>query len=86
MPLDTLLFHTKMRALMWVRVAHDEFKVQESSWWICPSKSYHDLNKTRNVGPFWCPPRFGWVKLNVSGVTNEDVARCGRVLRDADGI
>ncbi|MBA0668982.1 hypothetical protein Goklo_001837, partial [Gossypium klotzschianum] len=35
---------------------------------------------------FWCPPRYGWVKFNVSGVANEDEVECGRVLRDLDGV
>ncbi|KAG8502368.1 hypothetical protein CXB51_000334 [Gossypium anomalum] len=37
-------------------------------------------------GLLWCPPRYGWVKFNVSGVANEDEAGCGGVLRDADGV
>ncbi|MBA0654615.1 hypothetical protein Goklo_021583 [Gossypium klotzschianum] len=47
---NSLLFHSKMRALM------------------------------------WCPPRYGWVKFNVSGVANEDEVECGAVLRDSDGV
>ncbi|MBA0771115.1 hypothetical protein Gotri_019636 [Gossypium trilobum] len=37
-------------------------------------------------GMFWCPPRYGWVKFNASGVANEDEVGCGGVLRDSDGV
>ncbi|KAH1063341.1 hypothetical protein J1N35_028328 [Gossypium stocksii] len=29
---------------------------------------------------------YGWIKFNVSGVANEDEARCGGMLRDVDGV
>ncbi|TYI03536.1 hypothetical protein ES332_A11G346000v1 [Gossypium tomentosum] len=75
-----------MRALMWVRSVQEELRVQERSWWICLFRSWCDLKKSGMGGMFWCPPRYGWVKFNVSGVANEDEVRCGRVLRDSDGV
>ncbi|MBA0844331.1 hypothetical protein Goarm_001432 [Gossypium armourianum] len=83
---NNLLFHSKMRALMWVRSVQEELRVQERSWWICPYRSWCDLKKSGMGGMFWCPPRYGWVKFNVSGVANEDEVECGGVLRDLDGV
>ncbi|MFQ6639571.1 hypothetical protein Gotur_015949 [Gossypium turneri] len=36
--LDALLFHSKMRALMWARVVHNECIFLESDWWSWPVK------------------------------------------------
>ncbi|TYH04630.1 hypothetical protein ES288_A08G021800v1 [Gossypium darwinii] len=35
--MDTLIFHSKMMALLWVRVAFDECMFQERLWWFCPN-------------------------------------------------
>ncbi|KAK5837513.1 hypothetical protein PVK06_013323 [Gossypium arboreum] len=34
--MDTLIFHSKMRALLWVRAATEECRFQERLWWLCP--------------------------------------------------
>ncbi|TYH38544.1 hypothetical protein ES332_D12G117400v1 [Gossypium tomentosum] len=36
--MDTLIFHSKMRALLWIRVVFNECMVQERLWWLSPSK------------------------------------------------
>lgn len=53
---------------------------------MCLLKCKLIKNKTRTNVCDWCPPSQGWVKFNVNGVVNEDVARCGGVLRDEDGV
>ncbi|MBA0781692.1 hypothetical protein Gotri_002589 [Gossypium trilobum] len=80
--MNSLVFHSKMRALIWVRSIQEELRVDERSWWICSFRSWCDLKKIGMGGRFWCPPRHGWVKFNVSGVA----IGCGEVLRDSDGV
>ncbi|MBA0717643.1 hypothetical protein Golax_005441 [Gossypium laxum] len=36
--MDTLIFHSKMRALLWVRAVFSECMVQERLWWLSLSK------------------------------------------------
>ncbi|MBA0743563.1 hypothetical protein Gogos_006229 [Gossypium gossypioides] len=36
--MDLLIFHSKMRALLWVRVVFNECMVQERLWWLSQSK------------------------------------------------
>ncbi|KAH1122977.1 hypothetical protein J1N35_006137 [Gossypium stocksii] len=36
--MDTLIFHSKMKALLGVRSAFDECMVQKRLWWFCPYK------------------------------------------------
>lgn len=45
--MDTLIFHSKMRALLSVRVAFYECMVQESLWWIRPSIFRLDTVKSK---------------------------------------
>ncbi|KAG4157276.1 hypothetical protein ERO13_D02G052532v2, partial [Gossypium hirsutum] len=33
--LNTLLFHSKMRSLMWAGAVHDDIQFMERSWWYC---------------------------------------------------
>ncbi|MBA0764186.1 hypothetical protein Gotri_013551 [Gossypium trilobum] len=37
--MNSLVFHSKMRALMWVRSVQEELRVDERSWWIFPFRS-----------------------------------------------
>ncbi|KAK5834475.1 hypothetical protein PVK06_018354 [Gossypium arboreum] len=61
--MDTLVFHAKMRALLWSRAAFDECRFHERLWWFCPYKCC--LSKSDPGG--WCFPPHGWFKFNVSG-------------------
>ncbi|TYI71810.1 hypothetical protein E1A91_D07G015500v1 [Gossypium mustelinum] len=79
--MDTLKFHSKMRALLWVRVAFDECMVQERLWWLSPSKCRFD-SKPVTLG--WCYPPHGWLKFNISGMATEEAMGCGGVLRDEE--
>ncbi|MBA0738705.1 hypothetical protein Gogos_012032 [Gossypium gossypioides] len=81
-----LIFLSKMRAILWIRVVYDELMVQESSWWICPNKCRFDTIKTRFSSLIWRPPLQGCLKFNVCGIANEEVAGCGGVPRDMEGV
>ncbi|TYI31812.1 hypothetical protein ES332_A04G011700v1 [Gossypium tomentosum] len=80
--MDTLVFHAKMRALLWSRAAFDEYRFHERLWWFCPYKCC--LYKSDPGG--WCFPPHGWFKFNVSGIVFEGVQGGGGVLRGEDGI
>ncbi|KAG8473851.1 hypothetical protein CXB51_036041 [Gossypium anomalum] len=84
--MSNLVFLTKIRALMWIRAVYNELKVDEKIWWICPVRSWSGGKKFGSGGNFWCPPYFGGVKFNVSGVESEGVAGCGGVLRNSEGV
>ncbi|MBA0681402.1 hypothetical protein Goari_023209 [Gossypium aridum] len=43
--MEALIFQSKMRAMLRIRVVYDELMVQESSWWICPNKCRFDTIK-----------------------------------------
>ncbi|MBA0814647.1 hypothetical protein Gohar_020461 [Gossypium harknessii] len=38
--MNSLVFHSKMQALIWVRSIQEELRVDERSWWICPFRSW----------------------------------------------
>ncbi|MBA0674375.1 hypothetical protein Goari_015978 [Gossypium aridum] len=84
-PMDTMIFHSNMRAMMWVCVVYNEVILIESCWGFCPlncrshNKNYKGLEMSRQF------PLRGWLKFNVCGVVFEDKAGGGRVLRDEDG-
>ncbi|KAK5823825.1 hypothetical protein PVK06_018588 [Gossypium arboreum] len=80
--MDTLVFHAKVRALLWSRAAFDECRFHERLWWLCPYKCR--LSKSDPGG--WCFPLHGWFKFNVSGIVFEGVQGGGGVLRGEDGI
>ncbi|KAK5847270.1 hypothetical protein PVK06_003575 [Gossypium arboreum] len=80
--MDTLVFHEKMRALLWSRAAFDECRFHERLWWFCPYKCC--LSKSDPGG--WCFPPHGWFKFNVSGIVFEGVQGGGGVLRGEAGI
>lgn len=80
--MDTQIFHSKMRALLWVRTAFDEYMVQERLWWFCPYKSRFSKSIPRG----WSYPPCRWLKFKVSGVTSEVALGDGGVLRDKEGI
>ncbi|MBA0612335.1 hypothetical protein Godav_012944, partial [Gossypium davidsonii] len=63
-----------------------ELIVQESSWWICLNKCRFDTIKTKSPLSIWRPPPQGCMKFNVCGIANEEVAGCGGVLRDKEGV
>ncbi|MBA0750100.1 hypothetical protein Gogos_003961 [Gossypium gossypioides] len=74
MNLDTMLFHSKIRALMWARVVHEECKFLEGDWWSWLVKCRLSLNmKNMNVS-HWEPPPTKWMKFNVAGVVFEEIA------------
>ncbi|XP_040948622.1 uncharacterized protein [Gossypium hirsutum] len=83
--MDTLIFHSKMRALLWVRVAFDECMVQERLWWLSPSKCKFDSLNSKLVTLSWHYPPHGWLKFNVSGMATEEATGCGGVLRGEEG-
>ncbi|KAK5835422.1 hypothetical protein PVK06_011110 [Gossypium arboreum] len=58
----------------------------ENFWWIFPQRSRVVPNKSKSVASFWRPPPLGWLKFNVCGISKEDKAGCGGVLRDMEGI
>ncbi|KAK5838826.1 hypothetical protein PVK06_007566 [Gossypium arboreum] len=79
--MDTLIFHSKMRALLWARVAFEECRFQKRLWWFCSYKcSFSNL-----VSRKWCYPPHGWLKFIVSGIAFEDTID-GGVMRDEEGI
>ncbi|KAH1074703.1 hypothetical protein J1N35_027031 [Gossypium stocksii] len=80
--MDTLIFHSKMRALLWVRAAFDECRVQERLWWFCLYKCKFSLFDSRG----WLYPPHGWLKFNVSGLAIEGALGVGGMLRDEEGI
>ncbi|KAH1084276.1 hypothetical protein J1N35_024037 [Gossypium stocksii] len=84
--ISSLVFHSKIRALMWIRSVHEELKVDERIWWVCPYRSRSNIKKSGLSGRFWCPLSFGWVKFNICGVEIEDEVGCGGMLRDSDGM
>ncbi|KAG8493307.1 hypothetical protein CXB51_010707 [Gossypium anomalum] len=84
--MSTLVFLSKIRALMWDRSLSDELKVDERIWWVCPIKSWSDVKKSRLSGRFWCPLCFGWVKFNMCGLEIEGEVWCGGVLRNSKGV
>ncbi|TYI31182.1 hypothetical protein ES332_A05G435900v1 [Gossypium tomentosum] len=75
--MDTLVFHAKMRALLWSRAAFDECRFHERLWWFCMYKCC--LSKSDPGG--WCFPPHGWFKFNVSGIVFEGVRGGRGVLR-----
>ncbi|MBA0813841.1 hypothetical protein Gohar_027663, partial [Gossypium harknessii] len=84
--LDIMLFHSKIRALMWARVVHEECQFLEGDWWPWLVKCRSSLNmKNMNVS-YWKPPPTEWMKFNVAGVVLEEVAGCAGVLREEKGV
>ncbi|TYH20749.1 hypothetical protein ES288_A05G454500v1, partial [Gossypium darwinii] len=69
--MDTLIFYSKLRALLWVRAAAEECRFQERLWWLYPYRC--GLSNSGSAG--WCFPPLGCLKFNVSGV-----------MRDKEGI
>ncbi|KAH1064401.1 hypothetical protein J1N35_029388 [Gossypium stocksii] len=84
--MDTMIFHAKMRALLWVRVAFDECMVQERLWWLSPSKCRFDSINSKPVTLSCHYPPHGWLKFNVSEMATEEATGCGGVLRDKEEI
>ncbi|KAK5837223.1 hypothetical protein PVK06_013033 [Gossypium arboreum] len=72
--MDTLLFHSKMRSLMWVRAVHEDIQIQASTWWLCPSKCTPSRNKRNETVLHWTPTPSRWAKFNVIGAAKEDEA------------
>ncbi|KAH1040659.1 hypothetical protein J1N35_042402, partial [Gossypium stocksii] len=84
--MSSLVFLSKIRALMWIRAVYDELKVNEKIWWVYPIRSWSGGKKSRLRGYFWCPPCFGGVKFNVSGMESEGEVGCGGVLRNSEEV
>ncbi|TYJ41359.1 hypothetical protein E1A91_A03G015900v1 [Gossypium mustelinum] len=80
--MDTLIFHSKLRALLWVRVAAEECRFQERLWWLCPYKC--GLSNSGSAGWRFLP--LGCLKFNVSGLALEGESGVGVVMRDEEGI
>ncbi|MBA0809676.1 hypothetical protein Gohar_025308 [Gossypium harknessii] len=80
--LDTMLFHSKIGALMWARAVHEECQFLEGDWWSWPVKCRPSLNMKNMIVSYWESPPTEWMKFNVAGVVLEEVAGCGGVLRD----
>ncbi|TYJ38376.1 hypothetical protein E1A91_A05G439600v1 [Gossypium mustelinum] len=80
--MDTLIFHSKLRALLWVRAAAEECRFQERLWWLYPYRCR--LSNSGSAG--WCFPPLGCLKFNVSGVALEGESSVGGVMRDKEGI
>ncbi|TYH87967.1 hypothetical protein ES332_D01G154800v1 [Gossypium tomentosum] len=82
--MDKLIFHSKMRALLWVRAAFDECMLQERLWWLSSSKWRFD-SKPVTLG--WRYPPHGWLKFNISRMEIEEVIGCGTLFsRPCDAI
>ncbi|MBA0827790.1 hypothetical protein Goarm_012538, partial [Gossypium armourianum] len=47
--LNTLLFHSKMRSLMWAGAVHDDIQFMERSWWYCLVKCRSSKSKANDV-------------------------------------
>lgn len=84
--IDTLLFHSELRGLVWVGTIQNALRIKESSWWLRSFKSMCNLYKSGVGDKLWSPPRYECVKFNVRGMAIEDEAGGGEVLRDADGM
>ncbi|KAG8473346.1 hypothetical protein CXB51_035460 [Gossypium anomalum] len=80
--MDTLIFHSNMRALLRVRAAFDECRIEEKLWWFCPYK----CNFPKSVSRGWCYPPHGWLKFNVSGIDSESALGGRGVMRDEESI
>ncbi|KAG8480022.1 hypothetical protein CXB51_025172 [Gossypium anomalum] len=86
MTMEALIFQSKMRAILWIRDVYDELMVQESFWWIFPNKCRFDTIKTRSSSSIWHPSPQGCLKFNICGIANDEVAGCGGVPRDMEGV
>lgn len=80
-----MIFHSKLRAMMWVRVVHNEVVLSESLWWLYPLKCRSQISNYEGLQVGWRHPPKGWLKFNICGVVFEDKAGGGKVLRDEDG-
>ncbi|KAH1063572.1 hypothetical protein J1N35_028559 [Gossypium stocksii] len=52
--MSSLVFLSKIRALMWVRSLYDELKVDERIWWVCLVRSWSDVKKSGLSGEVGC--------------------------------
>ncbi|KAG8480375.1 hypothetical protein CXB51_024544 [Gossypium anomalum] len=80
--LDALLFHSKMRALMWAKVTHNEYIFSKSDCWSWPVKYCVGGRSIRTWDLVWDPPPMGRIKFNVAGAVMNEITTCGGVLRD----
>lgn len=81
-PKESLIFHEKVSAMLWVRVIYNALLVSESCWWFCPLKCRSTSKEKKDVEFCWRPPSKGCLKFNVCGVKSEDAMGSGGVLRD----
>ncbi|KAL4289633.1 hypothetical protein GQ457_14G017290 [Hibiscus cannabinus] len=79
-----ILFHTKLRSLVWVIASMDEFTFIFDDWWDHPEGcvAVRKLPIYQN----WSPPSTGWLKFNLDGASKEGAAGCRGDLRTKDGI
>ncbi|KAK5840747.1 hypothetical protein PVK06_009650 [Gossypium arboreum] len=84
--MNVLVFQSKLRALIWVKIVKDDLRGEERLWWFCPIRSWNGAIKAGLSGRLWLPPRKGWVNFNLCGIVNEDDVGFGGVLRDEDGV
>ncbi|MBA0694908.1 hypothetical protein Goari_005170 [Gossypium aridum] len=84
--IDALLFHPKMRVLMWARAIHNECIFSESDWWSSLVKCIVGGRSMRSRDLVWGPPPMGRIKFNVAGFVMNEIAACGGVLRDDKGV
>ncbi|MBA0599621.1 hypothetical protein Gorai_005832, partial [Gossypium raimondii] len=80
--LETMLYHSKMRAFMWARPVHEDCQFLEGYWWYWPTKCISSRSMAKNSTCHCEPPLPGWMKFNVAGVVLEDETGCGGVLGD----
>ncbi|MBA0746992.1 hypothetical protein Gogos_009462 [Gossypium gossypioides] len=69
-----MLFHSKIRALMWARAVHEECQFLEGDWWSWPVKCRASLNMKNTIVSHWESPPTEWMKFNVVGVVLEEIA------------
>ncbi|MBA0569100.1 hypothetical protein Golob_006556, partial [Gossypium lobatum] len=75
--IDALLFHPKMRVLMWARAIHNECIFSESDWWSSLVKCIVGGRSMRSRDLVWDPPPMGRIKFNVAGFVMNEIAACG---------
>ncbi|MFQ6627826.1 hypothetical protein Gotur_007672 [Gossypium turneri] len=49
MTMETLIFQSKMRALLWLRTVYDDLLMQESYWWICLNRLWRCFEIIQDV-------------------------------------
>lgn len=73
---ENLVFQSKMKALLWIRSAHDEIMLEENFWWISPQSCQVVSYKSKPATSFCVIDReFGSNWKSVSEIVVRDLRR-----------